>query len=208
MKIYYVNTERIPPSDLSMLAERVESHRAVRIERAKSILQRNEHIGADLLIKITALDEFGVLPSEIRSGYTEKGEPFVLGAEKFISISHSNGCAVLAVSDERVGIDIERIRLIDMTSFSGRYFTEGEKERLESSSDKLRAFFGIWTAKEAYFKFSNSEYASPLSVDTSKKKSPAVFECDGCVISAVGEESCDFFDITDKDVKALLALMS
>ena len=207
MKLYYINTERIEPKNLFLLEGFAEEHRKLRIEKAKSISQRNEHIGADALLKIAALDDFGAFPSEMKSGYTEKGEPFVFGTDKHISISHSNGCVLLAVSDGRVGADIEFLRLVDMIGLSRRYFTEDEKKVLSSSSDRMRAFFGIWTAKEAYFKYSNERFASPLSVDTSIEKAPVTLECDGCIIAAVGDDSYEFFEVTNNDIKALLALM-
>ena len=78
----------------------------------------------------------------------EKGKPYVKGLPVCFSISHSGDYAVCVVSDEEIGIDIEKIRPINKR-VADKFATEKEKEYILSSSN---GFFEIWTLKEAYFK--------------------------------------------------------
>jgi 4'-phosphopantetheinyl transferase len=58
-----------------------------------------------------AISEFlGIEYSEIRFGRDEKGRPFAIGLDVDFNISHSNELVVCAVSNERIGVDVEKYR--------------------------------------------------------------------------------------------------
>lgn len=77
-----------------------------------------------------------------------------------ISISHSGDYWCCAFSDGPCGIDIERIRDLDYTRLSGRFFAESEKEMV---TDK-KSFFKVWTAKESYAKYTGKGLIKTLNV--------------------------------------------
>lgn len=92
----------------------------------------------------------------------ENGRPYFEGCDLFVSISHSQGKVACAVSEEPVGIDIEKIRPIDLR-ICRHTCVDPEKEYLLAGKpleegivcedpDTLYRFYEIWTAKEAYFK--------------------------------------------------------
>ena len=79
------------------------------------------------------------------------GKPVVSGALDF-SISHSHEYTVCAVTDQgKIGIDIEKIRNIDLEDFV-ICMTPDEREKIAASDDKDRAFFRFWTRKECVLK--------------------------------------------------------
>lgn len=110
----------------------------------------------------------GVPPERIvYSEPAEPGEKPVLasGAPHF-SLSHTGGHAVLAVSPEPVGVDIEEIRSItDLGSLAARVFSAGELSKFAAVplSRRQTAFFSCWTRKEAILK----EMGTGLSLDPS-----------------------------------------
>ena len=200
MKLYYLNTERLDDSAVSTLESVVQEHRLLRIARTKCKKTKKELICTDALLKYAVSKECGVLPRRVENGYKESGAPYILGMPVNISISHSCGRILVGISKHKIGVDIELIRSIDHERISDRYFTEGEKELIAYSPDKIHAFLSVWTAKEAYFKASNESYDGLLAVDTSNERAHVTVEYDGCIASAVGENEYEFFEITENDI--------
>ena len=80
----------------------------------------------------------------------EFGKPrLTSGRSVHFNLSHSDGRAVLAVSDAApVGIDLERVRPIDHVDLATRYFHPNELAAIvgrRDAADQRRAFFLIWT---------------------------------------------------------------
>ncbi len=85
---------------------------------------------------------------------TAKGKPFTVPKISEFSVSHSEGIAAVAVSDKKVGIDIEALREIDLR-LSEKICTQEEKEWIftaENKAERLKRFFILWTLKESYMK--------------------------------------------------------
>jgi len=78
------------------------------------------------------------------------------GAPRF-NLSHSGSHALIALGDARtvdeVGIDIEECRDgADIEGVSSLALTAREREEVRDAPDRLRAFYGRWTGKEAVLK--------------------------------------------------------
>ena len=83
----------------------------------------------------------------------------------YFSRSHSKGHEVVCFSDGEIGLDCENTearpgigeRYLDI---AGRCFTEDEQEYLlGADDDPIARFFEIWTAKEAYMKYSGKGFS-------------------------------------------------
>ncbi len=83
-----------------------------------------------------------------RVGY---GKPLLTGNMPF-NISHAGDYAVLALSKQSVGVDLERIRPIDWDKIADRFFHPEERSHLQKAQNALAEFFRIWTLKESYLK--------------------------------------------------------
>ena len=71
------------------------------------------------------------------------------------NLSHSDDWIVLAIADNRIGVDIESTaRKNDVMAIADRYFFGSEIEELTSfdDSEQRQRFFDYWTLKEAYMK--------------------------------------------------------
>ena len=95
-------------------------------------------------------------PSRVEFGTSDTGKPTLPGTRLSFNVSHTQGLALIAVSAGReIGVDVERVRSqpthLDMAT---RYFTPGEARRLNAlpPSESERAFFHVWTRKEAFLK--------------------------------------------------------
>jgi len=98
-------------------------------------------------------------PADIVFAYNRYGRPVVDSpAEKrgvVFNLSHSAERALYAISGGTpVGVDVERMRPLDFTGISKRFFAPSEAATLASlpESDKIDAFYECWTRKEAFVK--------------------------------------------------------
>ncbi|MCL1674808.1 4'-phosphopantetheinyl transferase family protein [Elizabethkingia meningoseptica] len=89
--------------------------------------------------------------------YKENGEPYLEPADKEISISHSFPLAAIAISDKKVGIDLERIK--DKIVKIRHKFTLHESSFIEASEEK-EYLTAIWCVKESLYKLHHSKFWS------------------------------------------------
>ncbi|MBE7059701.1 MAG: 4'-phosphopantetheinyl transferase superfamily protein [Ruminococcaceae bacterium] len=110
----------------------------------------------------------------------EKGKPHIEGAELYISISHSQSMAAVALSEKPVGIDIQ-VLSEENKKITERFFSDDEKEIIKNADNKKEAFTAVWTVKEANFK---------LCGDYRKRCEHMLrLKTDKYVLSAVGENA-------------------
>ena len=88
--------------------------------------------------------------------YHENGQPYLEPFDKFVSVSHSFPYAVLAISEKKIGVDIEQVKdRIDKIKHKFLHPTEIDwLSRAESGIEHLTA---IWCIKEALFKIHSSK---------------------------------------------------
>jgi len=121
---------------------------------------RLPHAGARALAARAALRAvlgacLGVDPREVPL-LEGRGKPRLAGeleGELDFSLSHSGGLALLAVGrGVRVGADIERLRPVPFLDVVvERFFGEPEREELRNlrGAERRRAYFRLWTRREA-----------------------------------------------------------
>ena len=94
------------------------------------------------------------------------GKPALPGTGLEFNLSHSGGCAVLAVTrGRRVGVDMERIRAERATlAVARRFFAPAEAAAVAAATPAERplTFFRCWTRKEAYVKARGEGLSLPL----------------------------------------------
>ena len=88
--------------------------------------------------------------------YYENGQPYLEPFDKFVSVSHSFPHAVLAISEKKIGVDIEQVKdRIDKIKLKFLHPKEIDwLGRVESGIEHLTA---IWCIKEALFKIHSSK---------------------------------------------------
>jgi len=83
--------------------------------------------------------------------YKENQKPYINNSKKFFNITHSNSIVSLIVSEDEVGIDVERIKKANL-KVATRFFCKNEIDFIDSSRDKNDAFFTLWVRKESLLK--------------------------------------------------------
>lgn len=78
--------------------------------------------------------------------YNENNKPYLENSNYYFNISHSKDYIVCVLSNNEIGIDIEKITYKE--NIVNRFFNE--KEKIKSTNSK--EFTIIWTKKESYLK--------------------------------------------------------
>jgi 4'-phosphopantetheinyl transferase len=107
------------------------------------------------------LSHYTSIPPELlRFEELEDGKPVLASDQNLhrlhFNLSHTSRIQLIALScSGEIGVDVEKIRPREkMSAFMDRYFFASEKQRVEACApeNQLRAFFEVWTAKEAWAK--------------------------------------------------------
>jgi 4'-phosphopantetheinyl transferase len=78
------------------------------------------------------------------------------------NISHSGDYVAIAISNKKIGVDIEKIKPLDL-EIAESYFTPKELSYIKGNTkDKLTSFYKIWTLKESYIKAIGKGLSHPL----------------------------------------------
>lgn len=77
------------------------------------------------------------------------------------NLSHSGDWVLLAIGDNEIGCDIERLRQTDALRLGKVVFTGGELELIRQSRDRLGVFYTLWTKKEALLKCMGNGFHRP-----------------------------------------------
>ena len=94
--------------------------------------------------------------------YTRYNRPYIKNGAPYFNISHSGEYVVCVVSDVcEVGIDVEEIKDIEFDVYASQ-FLESEWQHVQHSSNRQKAFFHIWTQKEALTKANGKGLIIPL----------------------------------------------
>lgn len=96
-------------------------------------------------------------PCELEFCYSDRGKPSLAGSNSPVcfNLSHSQSLALYAIARRPIGIDLEYIRpLDDANKIAKRFFSARESALIEAlpPDQKQKAFFDLWTCKEAYLK--------------------------------------------------------
>jgi 4'-phosphopantetheinyl transferase len=140
-------------------------------ERAQADVRRDDarrrYVVAHGELRRVLAPHAGVAPAAIAYTYLcgvcgshEHGRPSlaldaVRSAPPSFSLSHSGDVAVVAVADEPIGADVERVRPRRyLDAVARRVLRDDEFARWAAlpETDRVVAFLRVWTAKEAYVK--------------------------------------------------------
>lgn len=88
----------------------------------------------------------------------EEGRPFLFPADFEISITHSFPYAALAISQQKVGIDIERYQA-KILRVKDKFVNE-EEQWFIPKDEEVEYYTIIWSVKESLYKIHHSKYWS------------------------------------------------
>lgn len=199
IKIVYI--ENVKYDDVRDCLRLLPPERQKKIDRLRFEQDKLLSLAAGLLIR----RQVGDSPLALN----EHGKPYAVGSDKYFSVSHSGGCAVIAVDDREIGVDVEKLPEKDCMKIAGRFYHPNELAYVKSAQEPARAFTRIWTRKEAYLKQLGIGIAADLKAfdTTSDALSRRImsFDLDGyavsvCAADAIDPNACYISNLELKDL--------
>lgn len=142
------------PGKVELLRRLLSEDEAARAESLVALQDRVAFITTRARLRTILSRYLGISPRAIRFVCNSWGKPHLspkLRSPIEFNTSHARGMALFAVTHEqRVGIDVELIRLIK--EFSKVVERVGRMGREASVPENLEEFFAWWTRHEAYLK--------------------------------------------------------
>ncbi len=208
--IYFIEiTENnAPVFDDARLLRFVSEEKRRRLENYHFPIDRKLSLYAELLVRVQAAALLGLHNSDIVFNTNKYGKPYLKDNPDFhFNFSHTRNAIMVAFSDNEIGVDIERIRPCDL-KIAKRFFTPDETEYIQESCDIDKAFYEIWTKKEAYIKNIGTGLSTRLHsfniLHPSIKPTFCIFEKDEYFISACSKsfvsESPAFVVLTENEL--------
>ena len=145
-----------------------------RIDGFRYTDDKKRSVVGEMLIKKAVSHITGVSSEEISLRTTSNGKPYIEDSDIHFNISHCQDWVVCAIHNTPIGIDIEKIRPINL-KIAKRFFTAEEQNYVFSripkeedfdktaDSDMLKRFFEVWTGKEAYLKYKGTGITDSLN---------------------------------------------
>lgn len=156
MKWSYCRIDEINDCEYTNIYRSLSPSRKAHIDRFRKEHNKKCSLAGEYLAKKLIGDEAVI-------DIDDKGKPYAAGTDIYFSISHCDDAVVCATDNTAVGIDIERIRPVDLR-LAKKICVDEEMQYLFGKipaqddfvfckdENILCRFFEIWTAKEAYFK--------------------------------------------------------
>lgn len=133
------------------------------LEKIRDTSRRQLKLHTHARLRQEAARRLNIRPDELVFQTGEHGKPFFSPENGlYFSLSYTKDASVLVLSDQPVGIDIEKIRPHHMR-FSKNLGTPHELSVLRAAPDDLLLFYTFWTRKEAWLKLTGSGLTIPLT---------------------------------------------
>ncbi len=177
MKLYTFNINSLTENEFDKWYNLMTLSRKSKVDRKKLQTSKYCTVAGEMLVKNAISQELNIVPDSIEIYADEKGKPYAKNINLHFSISHSDNMVVCVTDSENIGVDIEKIRPIDL-AITKKVCTKNEllhifnREPLPEDFDycedteMLKKFFEIWTVKEAYFKCIGTGITNLKSIDT------------------------------------------
>lgn len=173
MKWYHIDIRDITDAQFESWYAMADEDRRRKTDAFRQEEDRLCSIAGDHLARMGIAEFCGTAPEEIVFARTADGKPYARGLDVHFNISHSGHLVVCAVSGRSVGIDAERIRPVK-ARLAEKVCTADELCWLREApgwgeildGEAMERFFRIWTAKEAYFKWTGTGITDLKAVDT------------------------------------------
>ena len=168
-----------------------------RVDRFRFQDDKKRTVAGEMIARKAISEKCNVNPDEIVFTTEEHGKPFAESLSIHFNISHSEDFVVCAVSDTPVGIDIEKIRPINLKT-AKKFCNEDEllyifghmpaENDFAETTDTvlLTRFFEIWTKKEAYGKCIGEGLC--FEIPENNYKFEVFYDIDGYIITLCSEQ--------------------
>jgi len=171
-----INSE-YPKNEFERIIKFLDKEKQDKLRRLKFFEDALRTLAGEIIIRNIVKRKYKINFEDIIFKKNINGKPYIDNLKDFqYNISHSGKWVVCAISDDLIGIDIEKIK---QTNFkvAKRFFSKEEYEDLsnKNSEAKIEYFYDLWTLKEAYLKAMGTGLTIPLDSFTIKKENKDIY---------------------------------
>jgi len=126
----------------------------LRVRDRQNLTSKLHTVAGELLARYSVGHYLSKPDQEINLVFGTKGKPHIGNlADVHYNISHSGHYVVCAVAPSEIGIDVERIRKVNLR-IAERFFSPSEINDLMACDEenRMQYFITLWTIKESYLK--------------------------------------------------------
>ncbi|MEI8132724.1 MAG: 4'-phosphopantetheinyl transferase superfamily protein [Leptolinea sp.] len=137
-----------------------------RAERLKSKIASDQQIISRGILRLILGRYLDMKPEDLTFTTGQFGKPFLsnpVDTSINFSLTHSSNLILFAIGKRKnIGIDVEKIEeKTDLVGISSLVFSSDERLAFSISTNPLRDFYVLWTAKEAILKASGRGFSYP-----------------------------------------------
>ncbi len=147
----------------------------LRVRDRQNLTSKLHTVAGELLARYSVGHYLSKPDQEINLVFGTKGKPHIGNlADVHYNISHSGHYVVCAVAPSEIGIDVERIRKVNLR-IAERFFSPSEINDLMACDEenRMQYFITLWTIKESYLKAIGRGLTQHLNSFTIVKKGDA-----------------------------------
>jgi 4'-phosphopantetheinyl transferase len=182
-EVYAIDLDEVVESTIYLdLYNVLSEERKLKTDRYKFEIDAKRSICAEVLVKyLLQCHSNGACPAEIGFKSNQYGKLYFDGiSDYYFNISHSGKWVVCAWSRREIGVDVEKIKDIDI-DVAKHYFTKAEYHHLISKEAVSRKNYLIelWTLKESYVKYKGKGLSMSLDrIHFYFKDGKVCYDCD------------------------------
>jgi len=156
IKVFVLQLEeaQYSPEFQDVLIQYLPEAGRLRVRDRQNLTSKLQTVAGELLARYSVGQFLGKPDQEINLVFGEKGKPHIGNLSNVhFNISHSGHYVVCAVSSTEIGIDVERVRKVNLR-IAERFFSPSEIHDLMALPEESRMhyFITLWTIKESYLK--------------------------------------------------------
>ena len=153
MKYLIKNIDNIKLKDLKHFYNNIYLYKRKKINNLKNDKNKILSIEGEMLLDKLLKKYYNLNYNDINFKVNKNGKPFINNKNIYFNISHSNEHVITCVSNKKIGVDIEKIRMVNLNIIN-QFATENEKEYILSTNKEIeKRLFTVYCLKEAYIKY-------------------------------------------------------
>ncbi len=173
MKWFKFNINNLSYNEYQKWYDLLHPQKKSQVDKFHFADDKKRSVCGDMLAKNTIAQLTNIPAEEITLDVKENGKPYPINIDLHFNVSHCEDYVVCVVDSKPVGIDIEKIRPINL-KIAKKFFSEEEQEYIfghiateedfekDTENDILEKFFRVWTSKEAYLKYTGDGICADL----------------------------------------------
>ncbi len=137
-----------------------------KLQKCNSKKTRQQVLSAALLLSYITEKYLDISLQKMKISLNKHGKPFFVNYSNiFFNISHSGKWVACAISKYPVGVDIQKIRKLNLMKLANRFFSQSEVSKIhELKSDLISDYFySLWVLKESYLKATGTRLVFALN---------------------------------------------